>query len=269
MKKFLAVILSCVILGIVLAGCTETADHGDWKYIEDKGTLIVGITDYAPMNYIGEGSSEWIGFDTEFALAIGEKLGVEVQFQEITEWSAIISEINAKNVDAIWNGMTVNEKREENMHLSTHYMKNRQVFVTTAEKVESYKTADDLASAVIVAENGSTGSEVIKEDEFFAQAKAVEVDKQITAMMEIKAGTADGAVLDYLMAAYLINTGTDFSGLAISQYKTFADEEYAIAFRKNSPETVKKVNDAIAEMKLNGELQAIADKYGLGDLLIK
>ncbi len=103
---------------------------GDLQYIKDKGKLIVGITLFAPMNYHND-KNELIGFETEFAKAVGEKLGVEVEFVEIN-WDTKEIELNAKNIDCIWNGMTITDERVENMSISVPYMQNKQVMVSKA-----------------------------------------------------------------------------------------------------------------------------------------
>ncbi len=107
------------------------ADESDWEYIKKKGTLIVGITLFAPMNY-NDKNGELTGFETEFAKAVAAKLGLEVEFQVI-DWDSKETELNAKNIDCIWNGMTINEERLETMQISIPYMENKQVVVVKAD----------------------------------------------------------------------------------------------------------------------------------------
>ena len=105
----------------------QAATDSDWSYIKNKGELIIGITYFAPMNYEDE-NGELIGFETEFAKAVCEVLGVKAKFQEIN-WSAKETELAAKNIDCIWNGMTITEEREENMSITIPYMQNKQVMI--------------------------------------------------------------------------------------------------------------------------------------------
>jgi len=265
LKKVLAILLLCAMSAMFLVSCSPT--NKDWEDIGPKGKIIIGITDFVPMNY-KDNAGNWTGFETEFAEAVCKIIGVTPQFQVI-KWSAKETELKAKNIDCIWNGMTVTSERKDNMDYSQSYMINQQVLVTLAENEEKYKTADDLNGASVVAESGSTGEETAQDDAFFAGANLTPVDSQIKALLEVKAGTADVAVVDYLIAANAMGTGTDYENLVISQYKTFEDEEYAVFFRKNSPDTVKKVNDAINQMIESGELYEIATKYGLYELIIK
>ena len=262
MKKILALILSCVIVGVFFAGC---ASHKDWEDIDSKGEMIIGVTPNPPMNYQDSGGAWTLGFDTEFAIAVCEILGVTPKFIEI-EWAAKEAELKAKNIDAVWNGMTITEQRAKEMDISTPYMNNRPAIVVRAEDVDKYKDATDLTGVVLVAEGGSTLEECVNAQDIFKNASYTAVDKQATGLMEVLAGTADMTVIDYTMAAEMIKEGSDFSSLAIID-KNFPSEEYGIAFRKGSPDTLKKVNDAIKQLKDNGTLQEIADKYGLGALL--
>lgn len=265
MRKLLAVILSCVILGVVLAGCTGTADHGDWKYIEDKGTMIIGVTSYPPMNFQDENGA-WTGFETEFALAVCEILGVKAEFIEI-DWNSKELELKSKAIDAVWNCMTITKARAEEMDISMVYMGNSQVLVFRAEDEEKYKSATDLTGVNLVAEIGSTLEETIESEELFKNANYTGIDKQITGIMEVKAGTADITLVDFVLADEVLKQGGDFENL------TYIDrgfkEEFGIAFRKDSPKTLEKVNNAIKQAQSDGTLQAIAEKYDVADLLIK
>ena len=261
MKKIVALLLAAMML-FALAGCAKT-EKTDWAYIEDKGELIVGITLFAPMNYHDE-NGELTGFETEFAKALGEKLGVDVKFQEIT-WSAKETELNSKNIDCIWNGMTITPERLETMDISVPYMENKQVLVVKAENVDAMA---DLAGKSIVAEKESAGETVAQNEAAFAEASYTPVDSQAKALMEVASGTADGAVIDYVMSIGSIGEGTDYADLVVVEGAAFSPEQYGIAFRKDSPETLQKVNDAIAALAADGTLNDIAAKYKLADLLL-
>jgi polar amino acid transport system substrate-binding protein len=132
-----------------------TAEEDDWAYIQEKGKLIIGITEYAPMNYYDE-SGRLIGFDTEFAEAVCEILGVTPEFIVIN-WDTKEIELQAKSIDCIWNGLTVTEERKENMDFSASYIKNMQVPVIASKNKDRFKTVDDLKKAALVAEAGSAG----------------------------------------------------------------------------------------------------------------
>jgi len=104
------------------------SEESDVEYIKEKGNLIVGITDFAPMDYKDE-NGEWIGFDADMARIVAEKLGVEAQFVEI-DWDNKIMELNSKNIDVVWNGMTLTNEVKEAMECTNPYCNNAQVVVT-------------------------------------------------------------------------------------------------------------------------------------------
>ena len=280
MKKTLSVILAvlmalgCVLMFASCGGNTEettapaddtTAAASDLDYIKAKGEMIIGYTEFAPMNYIDD-NGNFVGFETEFAKAICKELGVEAKFQLI-DWSAKETELNGKTIDCIWNGMTITPERLENMSISTPYMANKQVVIVKAENAEKYTKAEDFAGANVVAEIESAGEEVAKTNEFFANANYNPVDTQAKTLMEVKSGVADCAVVDYVLSIGMIGEGTDYEDLVVVDALAFADEEYGIAFRKGSDVTAA-VNAAITALVNNGELAKIADTYKLGDQLI-
>ena len=275
MKKFLALILAALMCLTVFVGCTAEKDNvddgqnevvdSDWSYIKEDGKLIVGMTLFAPMNYYDD-DNNFVGFETEFANAVGEKLGVEVEFVEI-DWTTKEVELAAKSIDVIWNGMTITPDRAENMSVTVPYMANKQVLVTKAENAEVYATADGLAGAVVVAEAESAGESVATTDEYFASADYVAVDTMAKALMEVSSGTADACVVDYVASIGMIGEGTDYEELVVVATDDFSPEEYGAAFRKGSDATAV-VNDAMKALAEDGTLEEIAKKYKLEELLL-
>ena len=280
MKKLTAFILSALMAVTALTGCggqssssEASADNsgsqsstGDWSYIADKGDLVIGITYFEPMNYKDE-NGELTGFETEFAQSVCEKLGVKANFQKI-DWDSKEVELNAKTIDCIWNGLTITDERQENMGISTPYMENKQVMVTKAENADKFTTAEAVKGATVVAEKKSAGEDVAKGDEFFKEANYVSVDSQAKALLEVKSGTADIAIIDYVMSIGTIADGTDYADLKVVEGKDFAKEQYGIAVRKGDAETLQKINDAIQAVADDGKLEEIAKKYNLQDLLL-
>ncbi|MEG1547674.1 MAG: transporter substrate-binding domain-containing protein [Clostridia bacterium] len=240
---------------------TEPATtEDDAAYITGNGKMKIGITIYEPMNYY-DAAGKLIGFDTEFAEAVCKDLGITPEFIEIN-WDTKEIEINAKNIDCIWNGFTVNEERRANMGFSDSYIKNMQVAVIRTADAEKFKDAKGLADATLAAEIGSAGETAIADDAVLSGAKYVAVAKQTDALLEVKAGTADAAVLDYVLAKSMVGEGTDYSDLMIMPNAEFAVEEYAIGFRLGS-NMVPKINEVLAKLIADGTLDKIAEKYDL------
>lgn len=267
MKKTIAVLLAAVLMLMCFAGCgakKEDAAESDWDYVENKGTLIIGYTVFAPIAY--EENGEFIGFDVDLAKAVCEELGIEAEFQLI-DWDAKETELKAKSIDCIWNGLTITEDRLNTMEISMPYLKNQQVVVVKAEDLAEYTDANAVAGKSVAAEAGSAGAEAM--DNYpEVEYELVKTDNQLLALVEVLSGTSNAAIIDSVMAGYYINTeGSSFTDLAIVETIEFAPEEYGIAFRKDS-DVAAKVNEALLALKENGKLDEIADKYGLTDYVI-
>lgn len=249
-KKFLALLLAGLMSASLLTGC-----GGGNK---EASTLKIGYTVYEPMNYTDE-NGEFTGFDTEFAKAVCEKLNMEPEFIEIV-WDTKQVSLDSGEIDCIWNGMTITDDLKENLSISDPYVQNTQVVVAKTENKDTYSDYANLIGKTVVVEAGSAAQSVAEEDENLSQAQLVTVSKQTDALLEVKSGTADAAIFDKTMAENMIGEGTDFADLSICG--VFHEEQYGIGFRKGD-ELCDKVNQAMAELKEDGTLQELADKYGL------
>ena len=235
---------------------TAAAGNSDLDYIKGKGKMTIGYTVYEPMNYT-DADGNFTGFDTELATAVCEKLGVEPEFVEIN-WDTKIVELDAKSIDCIWNGMTLTDDIQANTACTKAYAKNAQGVVMKADA--DYSSTADLVGKTVVAEASSAGESAINDDESLSQADYVSKSVQTDCLMEVAAGTADAAVLDLTLASAMIGDGTDYADLAIKD--ELNAEEYGVAFRKGS-DAADAVNAAFDELKADGTMQALADKYSL------
>ena len=237
------------------ASASETA-ASDLDYIKEKGKMVIGYTVYEPMNYT-DADGNFTGFDTELATAVCEKLGVEPEFVEIN-WDTKVVELDAKSIDCIWNGMTLTDDIMANTATTKAYAKNAQVVVV--KDGTDYSSTADLVGKTVVAEAGSAGEAAIEGDENLAQADYVSKSVQTDCLMEVAAGTADAAVLDLTLANAMIGEGTDYASLKIVD--ELNAEEYGVAFRKGS-DAAAAVDAVFDELKADGTMQALADKYDL------
>ena len=239
------------------AGSTAVSQtESDLDYIKGKGKLVIGYTVYEPMNYTDE-QGNFTGFDTELATAVCKKLGVEPDFVEIN-WDTKVVELDAKSIDCIWNGMTLTDDIMANTATTKAYAKNAQVVVV--KEGTDYTSTADLAGKTVVAEAGSAGETAIAEDAGLAQAVYISKSVQTDCLMEVAAGTADAAVLDLTLANAMIGQGTDYADLKIVD--ELNAEEYGVAFRKGS-DAAAAVDAAFDELKADGTMEALADKYDL------
>ena len=193
MKKIIALLLCLVLAAVSVAVFAE--GESDKDYVIGKGKLIVGITDFEPMDFKDE-NGEWIGFDADLASAFAEYLGVEVEFQEI-DWDNKVLELNGKSIDCVWNGMSLTDEVLAAMACSQPYMNNAQVVILPRNRIPEFTTVEDLSKLVFAVEAGSAGEEAVEALGYQVNA----VQNQAAALMEVKAGTSDAAVVDLLMRA--------------------------------------------------------------------
>ena len=255
-KKIIALALALILVASCFAGCASKDNGSDLAAIQKKGKLIVGITDYEPMDYKDE-NGEWTGFDAELARLFAAELGVECEFFVLADWGKKVFELDAKNIDCIWNGMTINDELKELTSVSDPYVINAQILVLDADDVDKYydvETAKDLKIAV---ENGSVGQDAAVDAGF---KNIIAVQDQAAALMEVASGTSDACVIDITMARAMTGEGTNYEDLALGF--TLTSEEYGISFRKGSDVTAK-LNEFLDKLKADGTLQALADKYSL------
>lgn len=258
LKKVLAVVLCVLFVTGMFAACSKSSgkSESDLAYIKSKGKMVIGITEYEPMNY-KDANGDWTGFDTEFAQAVCEKLGVEAEFIVI-DWDNKILELNSKKIDCAWNGMTLTDEVKSSMNCTEPYVKNEQIVVMKADVVNNYKQSSDLANVTFAAESGSAGEAAIQDLGF--GAKLTSVSAQSDALMEVESGSVQACVIDNTMASAMTGAGTSYADLA--QVISLTSEEYGAGFRKDSDVTAE-VNKIIQEMKADGSLQKLADKYNL------
>ncbi len=252
-KKAFAIVLATVML-LALTACGNTAADGDIAAVQDAGKLVVGITEYEPMDYLENG--EWTGFDAEFARAVAAELGVEAEFVVI-EWDQKFFELESGAIDCVWNGMTITEEALANASVSDPYVVNAQVVVMDESKLADYADAESIKELTFAVENGSAGEAALVE---LGITDYVGVLDQGAALMEVGSGSVDACVIDITMANATTADGASYAELGYSLSLT--SEEYGIAFRKDSNLTAK-VNELMADMMADGTLDALAAKYEL------
>ena len=262
-RKTLAAFMASMMAFGMMASTTvwaeDTADS-DMAYVQDKGTLVVGITDFEPMDYKDE-NGDWIGFDADLAKAFGEKLGVDVEFVEI-DWDNKILELDAKSIDCVWNGMTLTDEVTSSMECSNAYCNNAQVVVVNADAADDYQTVESIADLSFAVEAGSAGEAEIEALGY----DYTPVTAQSDALMEVAAGTSDAAVIDSLMAAAMVGEGTGYEDLTYTV--SLNSEEYGVGFRKGS-DLAEELNTFFTESYEDGSMQEIAETYGVQAALIE
>lgn len=247
------------------ASADQKTDESDVAYVQNKGTLVVGMTDFAPMDY-RDTDGNWIGFDADMASAFAKSLGVNVEFQEIT-WDYKVMELDAKSIDCVWNGMTLNDEVKAAMDTGNAYCLNAQVLVVPADKAADFESLTSLEGLNVAVESGSAGEDAAEA----LGASTTAVAKQADALMEVSAGTADAAVIDLLMAGAMIGEGTNYANLTytvnLNTAQGLESEEYGVGFRKGS-DLVAAWNDFWSAAIADGSVLETGTTYGVQESLI-
>lgn len=251
-------LVSATLLGMV--SCDKKSDS-DLATIQKNGKLVVGITEFQPMDY-RDADGKWIGFDADLATEFAAYIGVEAEFS-IIDWNNKVFELNAGTIDCVWNGMTLTDEVKSSMSTSEPYFNNAQVVVVRADKAESIKSVEDCKALKFAVEKGSAGEAAAQKNGF----TTTPVTDQATALMEVKSGTSEAAIIDILMAVTTIGEGTDYADLAVTSV-SLSSEVYGVGFRKESDLTAK-LNEFFAAKAADGTLKKIAEKYGIQDYLIE
>ena len=234
----------------------------DLEYVKNKGTLVIGMTDFAPMDYKAEGSDEWIGFDADMAKAFAESLGVKAEFLELADWDAKSMELDTKAIDVVWNGMTITDDVKALMSVSEPYCLNGQVVVVNKDVAGQYQTVESLSTLNFAVENGSAGAEQL--DALNISYTAMQ--NQAAALMEVASGASDAAVIDLLMAGAMIGEGTSYPDLTYTVQLN--DEEYGVGFRKGS-DLAEAFNTWWKEAYSAGTVMEVAETYGVQESIIE
>ncbi len=221
--------------------------------------LLCIITLTSVFAFAGCKPSELIGFDIELAKLVANDLGVDVKFQLI-EWDSKETELSSKNIDLIWNGLTINDERKQQFCISTPYMNNKQIAIIRKSDSNKYTSLENIKNAKFAYEKGSAGQKVAEANGF---TKVAGLKAQMDALMEVKAGTSDIALVDSVLGNFYCSADTSFSNLMIIPDLVFAVEQYGIAARKSDVGTIDKINTSLAKLQANGELAKLAEKYGL------
>ena len=236
----------------VVAEDEDASGESDLAYVKDKGILVVGITDFEPMDYKGE-DGNWIGFDADMASAFAESLGVGVEFVEI-DWDNKIMELDGRTIDCVWNGMTLTDEVKSAMECSNAYCNNAQIVIVPADKAEQYQDVDSLADLNFAVEAGSAGEKEVTS----LNLNCTPVKAQSDALMEVAAGTSDAAVIDSLMAAAMVGEGTGYADLTYTVQLN--SEEYGVGFRKGS-DLAEELNKFFVASYQDGSMLETAETY--------
>lgn len=292
MKKILSMLLALTLAAVSFVGCSQNQEtqqsgseasdaaanvsEGDsqaentgddsLQKIKDKGQLVLGLDDSFPPMGFRDTDNNIVGYDIDLAKEVAERMGVELVITPV-DWDYKETELNDGNVDCLWNGMSVDDERKEKMNLSEPYMENRQVVVVLADS--GINTLADLAGKSVILQAGSTavGALDSKEDVKSTLREVTEVPDNVQAMMELGQGTGDAVVMDEVVARYYISKSDNPDQFKVLD-EALSDEVYAVGFRKADQSLRDEVQKILGEMKADGTLKTITEKWFGSDISI-
>jgi polar amino acid transport system substrate-binding protein len=257
MKRIFALIMTLVLMATAVMGLSSCGNKTDVEAIKDKGKIVVGVTVYKPMDYQDE-NKKWIGFDAEMAEKFAEQLGVDVEFVVI-DWEQKVTELKSGNIDLIWNGMTATAELDAEMDFSVSYAENRQVAVIKKSNAAQFNSVDTVKTAKIAVEKSSAGDTVATET--LGASTVARVTAQNDALLEVKSGQSEVAIIDYTMAYSVVGKG-DYEDLMIVDVNavSFEREVFAVGARTGS-DLVAELNKLFKAAYADGTMKALAEKY--------
>lgn len=274
-RKLTILMLLCLSLTLMLAGCASTAskDGGkdkaqaadeSWQTIKDQGYFTVGLDDaFPPMGFREEGTNDIVGFDIDLAKEAAKRMGVEVKFQPVV-WDTIGEELNGGNIDVIWNGLTITADRQKQMAFTKPYIANRQIVVV--QKNSTLTDKKSLAGKKIGIQAGSSAIEAVEKDQptFKSFGELVQFDNNVDALTDLASGRIDAVVVDEVVGRYYIAKKAD-------QYKVleenFGTEDYGVGLRKSDEAFLTELQKALDAMKADGTSAKISQKWFGEDIM--
>jgi polar amino acid transport system substrate-binding protein len=253
LKKWLGTLMIVLLAGLLIAGCGSAG----------KKKVVIGLDDNFPPMGFRDDKNQIVGFDVDMAKEATKRLGMEVEFKPI-DWNSKEAELNGKRVDVLWNGLTITDKRKENIAFTKPYMENHQIIIVNINS--SVKAKADLTGKVVGTQDGSSSVEAIEAEpnvmKSFKELK--KYGDNVAALMDLKAGRLDAVVVDEVVGRYYISKKP---GEYVVLNDHFGAEEYGVGLRKEDKELLEKLQKVLDEMKKDGASTAISQKWFGADIV--
>ncbi|KLI20122.1 amino acid ABC transporter substrate-binding protein [Brachyspira hyodysenteriae] len=247
------------------AGNAAAAEDNSLQKVKDAGKLVLGLDDtFAPMGFRDE-NGEVVGFDIDLAKEVANRLGVTLEIKPI-EWSSSILSLNKGDVDVLWNGVTINEARKQQINFSKPYLNNKLVIVKAADD-NTINSKDDLTGKVLGVQVGSN-DEALTADPSSKNAKEIRrYDVNVNAFLDLQAKRIDAVVIDEVAAQYYI--AEKKAPFVVVENSPLTEELYGIGFRKSDAKLLAEVDKILDEMRADGTAAKISEKWFAKDIVLK
>ncbi|GAA0178630.1 ABC transporter substrate-binding protein [Clostridium sediminicola] len=272
MKKLITILLTLAMGTSILVGCgsnnknnanesdkaSGSAQEGDISLsrVQDLGKITVGLDDsYPPMEYRDD-DNKLVGFDIDLAEAIGDKMGVEVEYVT-TEFSGILLALQSSKFDMILSALSITDERKESIGFTDAYVQGGPILVTL--KDSGIEKAEDLDGKVLGCQMGSTGQNAAEESLSFTK-ELKKYSKITEAIMDLKNERVDAVIMDAQVGGYYLAKDTDSDVFKVLD-EMVNEEPMGIGLRQEDKELTESINKAIAELKEDGTLSNLSQKW--------
>lgn len=270
LKTFFHVIMATIIMTVIIAisiSCSkkDSTEDNSIQKVKDSGKLILGLDDtFAPMGFRDD-SEEIVGFDIDLAKEVASRMGVKLEIKPI-DWSSSILSLNKGDIDVLWNGLTINETRKEQINFSKPYLNNRLVIVKPKNR-NDINSKNDLAGKILGVQVGSN-DEALQSDPISKEAKEIrKYDVNVNAFLDLRAKRIDAVIIDEVAAQYYISQEkVDF---VVVENSPLTEEFYGVGFRKTDSKLLAEVDRILDEMKTDGKASEISQKWFAKDIVLK
>jgi len=267
-KKFsFAALFTCMLAGVLalaLVGCgnSGSSDSGDaakadsYTLVKDGTLTCVSELGFAPFEYLEAGSTDPIGYDIDVANEIASRMGLECEFLPSQDFDSLVPTVKeGGKADIAIAGITINDERKKEVDFSDPYFESNLAIVVKADSSEDGTTLD-AEGKQIACQTGTTGDAYV--DENMPQATKVPLTDISAGLTGVSTGKFDAYVIDLPVARK--NLKDAFTDLKIAE-EIATGEEYGIVVSKDNPALTEAINKQLAEMKSDGTLQKIWDKW--------
>ncbi|MBK5240465.1 amino acid ABC transporter substrate-binding protein [Clostridium sp.] len=266
MKRNFKLLMLAILATVILTACgnKSTVDNS-LNDVKEKKELVIGLDDnFPPMGFRDE-TGEIVGFDIDMAKEVGKRMGVNVTFKPV-EWDGIILSLNNKDIDAIWNGLTITEKRKEQIAFSEVYLQNKQIIIVKDKSTITKKS--DLDQKIVGLQMGSSSETALASDsELTDSLKEVKKYSNNTeALLDLNADRIDAVVVDEVVGRYYVSKKP-------GDYKVLSEdlglEDYGVGMRKTDITLTQEINKQLEEMLSDGTSNDISQKWFGTDIISK
>ncbi len=242
-----------------------SAEDNSLQKVKDAGKIVLGLDDtFAPMGFRDE-NGEVVGFDIDLAKEVASRLGVELEIKPI-EWSSSILSLNKGDVDMLWNGVTINDARKQQINFSKPYLNNRLVIVKAIDD-NTINSKDDLKGKVLGVQVGSN-DEALTSDPASKEAKEIRrYDVNVNAFLDLQAKRIDVVIIDEVAAQYYISEKK--APFVVVDNSPLTEELYGIGFRKSDGKLLAEVDKILDDMRADGKAAEISQKWFAKDIFLK